>query len=141
MSLKGQARKIRKYRSYINEQAYYVNLAWKWDKGENRGLITLDDLANQCGFFESIDISVNNGYICNHPRQEEKDIENGKIYGCCGYTCCPIAIIADLTHLKEHDLKLYAEWKQEFAEELANNGEAEEDCCPYDKGGEWMVIG
>jgi len=140
MSLKGQARKIRKYRAYINEQAYYVNLAWDWDKRKDRELITLDDLANQCGFFESIDISVNNGYICNHPRQEEKDTENGKAYGCCGYNCCPIAITADLAHLKEHDPELYAEWKEEFAEELAE-GKAEEDCCPYDKGSDWMITG
>ena len=49
-------------------------------------VITLDDLVKKCGHFNP-HTDVNNGYGCNHPKQE--DIEEGQ--GRCFNVSCPIA--------------------------------------------------
>ena len=68
-------------------------------------LITIDDLAGQCGYFldsEDADPSngyvLNNGYLCTHPENAE---------GCCLRTACPIATRATMRDIWELDWDLW----------------------------------
>lgn len=60
-------------------------------------LMSLNSLANRCGYFFNNDLknpsgpSVNNGYNCSHPDCEE--VQDG--IGCCYSFSCPLAYSAD----------------------------------------------
>ena len=84
-------------------------------------LTTINNLANVCGLFTS-DTDLNNGYGCKS-KSNEKDHP-----GCCYDFDCPLAIGADLTSLKEHDIDLYKEHLPDFKMEL-ERGTSEDDCC------------
>ena len=49
-------------------------------------LICIDNLIDACGYFHN-GVPVNNGYGCDHPKQEERDAGQGKCYT----FSCPIA--------------------------------------------------
>lgn len=65
----------------------------------------LDELALVCGFFGHYSHIVNNGYNCNHPKQEQKefDRELHRKVGMCLRTSCPLANHVDDT--PEDDLE------------------------------------
>jgi hypothetical protein len=87
-------------------------------------LITIDHLCDECGFFTS-DTTVNNGYGCKHPDQEEKGYcdEQKKEVGCCYSWSCPLATEATLSEMKEHDIDMY----NEHLPDMADAGESDED--------------
>lgn len=64
-----------------------------------RKIEELNRFANRCGYFYNAylekDISVNNGYNCRHPEQEEYEIEDGEKIGSCYCWSCPLAYEAD----------------------------------------------
>jgi len=64
-----------------------------------RRLIQINSLANRCGFFHNAyltdDITINNGYNCRHPEQEEQYTKEGKTIGCCYAFSCPLGYEAD----------------------------------------------
>ena len=67
--------------------------------------VMFDEFAACCPFFNS-ETEVNNGYGCNHPKQEETEEENGKQQGCCFCHKCPLGIEAeqeDLTDPEHED--------------------------------------
>lgn len=60
-----------------------------------RKVAVFDDFAYACHYFTS-DTSVNNGYGCNHPEQEESDPDDsGKEQGKCYCFSCPLGIEPD----------------------------------------------
>ena len=88
-------------------------------------LITIDDLAGQCGHFQDGDNADpsngelrNNGYLCQHPENEE---------GACLRTACPIATLATLRNIWDLDWELW--------QTLAEGND--EDEYPVDS--EWML--
>ena len=95
-------------------------------------LISLNDLANECGYFGTgtlfFDAHVpNDGYICNHPAQEETEAG----FGLCHRWSCPLARQATMADLRELDADLYRQYADEFP--------ADDD---VPSGGEdWMVRG
>ena len=91
-------------------------------------IIHIDEMVEICGFFTT-DIEVNNGYGCKHPEQEETDIDHctWKEHGKCYSWSCPLANEADLEDMKEYDMKLYEDWKDERAD-------------PTEMGGQYLVI-
>jgi hypothetical protein len=66
-------------------------------------LISLDDLANKCGYF--CDCESNNGYGCNNKGNEEKE---------CHSYCCPIATDASYNDLLELDSELAKEYEYQL---------------------------
>lgn len=95
----------------------------------SKRLIMLDDLVCICGHYNP-DTNVNNGYGCNHPNQEQTDIdkETGKEQGKCYGFSCPIAYTADLEDMRKLDPDLAEEYKNDADE----NGEIESDWLVYD---------
>lgn len=89
-------------------------------------LITLNDLARQCGYFERTDDIDNNGYTCLHDDQTQRD--NG--IGLCLSRSCPVAIRASMADLRRLDADLYIQYCDEFPDD--------EDTP--DGGEDWMVI-
>ena len=93
-------------------------------------LISLNDLSNECGYFGTgklfFDAHVpNDGYICNHPAQEETEAG----FGLCHRWSCPLARQATMADLRELDADLYRQYSPEFP--------ADDD---VPSGGEdWMV--
>lgn len=55
--------------------------------------------ANRCGYFYNAyiekNISVNNGYNCNHPQQEETETVESQVIGRCHCFSCPLGCEAD----------------------------------------------
>jgi hypothetical protein len=96
-----------------------------------RQLITIDDLTGICGYFNGA-VSVNNGYGCNHPDQEETDIdrETGKEQGKCYCHSCPIAYQADYEDMQNLDAELAEEYKNDI--DMCNNLDTE--WMVYDDG-------
>jgi hypothetical protein len=79
----------------------------------SKQLITINALARRCGYFNS-DTNVNNGYGCDHPNQEQTDLdENGEEQGKCYSFSCPIAYEADYEDLQKLDPDLAEEYKDD----------------------------
>jgi uncharacterized protein YfaQ (DUF2300 family) len=60
----------------------------------------LNVFANRCGYFYNAylekDVSINNGYNCNHPDQEEiETTEDGEKIGRCFCWSCPLGYEPD----------------------------------------------
>lgn len=59
----------------------------------------IDVVANKCGYFYNAflekGITINNGYNCNHPSQEETEEVNGEEIGRCHCYSCPLGYEAD----------------------------------------------
>lgn len=68
-------------------------------KISRKELIELNTLANKCGYFYNAylekGVSINNGYNCRHPKQEEFEDINGVKIGNCYSFSCPLAYKAD----------------------------------------------
>ena len=64
-----------------------------------RKIERINDFANRCGHFYNAyiekNISINNGYNCNHPMQEETETVNGQEIGKCYCWSCPLGYEAD----------------------------------------------
>jgi len=84
----------------------------------------IDTLVKICGFFV-VGAEVNNGYGCNHPKQEEFEIIDGKKHGMCHRHSCPIAIA-----LRPNE---YAEDREHFAGEEWNELTDEDWLLIHDK--------
>lgn len=65
-----------------------------------RKAVLFDCFVYQCPYHNS-DTELNNGYGCDHPRQEDKEDENGKEQGCCHSYCCPLGIEAEQQDLTD----------------------------------------
>jgi hypothetical protein len=81
-------------------------------------LITINDLARKCGYFNGETV-VNNGYGCDNPSQEETDFDDeaNKDQGKCYSWGCPLAYEADYEDIKRLDpdlAKEYAEQQQKY---------------------------
>ena len=79
-------------------------------------IISLDELADRCGYFTS-ETDANNGYGCNHPDQEETEMlykdESGYTHrdctsekttfkqGKCYASTCPIASVCSPEYIDE----------------------------------------
>jgi hypothetical protein len=87
-------------------------------------IMRINTLANHCGYFYNAyienDISVNNGYNCNHPEQEEIETIYGQKIGGCHCFSCPLGYEAD-----EEDFE---------NQEIDNNGYEENE------EGEFIVV-
>lgn len=68
-----------------------------------RKLITIDDLAETCGY--ACDCENNNGYGCNHPESKENE---------CHTFSCPIASEASYNDLLELDPELAKEYEYQL---------------------------
>ena len=59
----------------------------------------INKFANQCGYFYNAHIekgiTVNNGYNCRHPEQEETETVDGQEIGRCHCFSCPLGYEAD----------------------------------------------
>lgn len=86
-------------------------------------IIMLDDLLNECGYFDSN--ITDDGFGCRHRRNGER---------CCDSADCPIADPANLTDLKRLDNHLYNEWREYFPPDAS-----EDDSYPRHFGSDWMV--
>lgn len=68
----------------------------------------LNVFANQCGYFYNAyiekNISVNNGYNCNHKEQEEIETVNGQRIGSCYCFSCPLGNEADEEDFKDMEI-------------------------------------
>ncbi len=59
-------------------------------------ILDLNHFANLCGYFFNVRKSapelptINNGYNCSHPQQEECVEDAGKVIGCCYGWSCPL---------------------------------------------------
>jgi hypothetical protein len=76
-------------------------------------LITLSDLLRKCGFFGSSSETEelpNDGFICRHPNQNER--QDG--YGICEGWACPIACLACMEDLRKLDPDLFAQYTVDF---------------------------
>jgi len=80
-------------------------------------LISINILANKCGFFECG--KLNNGYGCTNP-------ENTEAPGCCHTFACPVAYEAGYDDM----LRLDPDLAEEYRDEHERNGFIESD---------WMV--
>jgi hypothetical protein len=64
-----------------------------------RKIVEINDFANICGYFYNANltdsISVNNGYNCKHPGQDEVETINGKGVGKCYCWSCPLGFEPD----------------------------------------------
>ncbi len=91
-------------------------------------IIHLDELVDICGYFTS-NTSVNNGYGCKHKDQEEIDTCSyiNKPHGKCYSWSCPLANEADLQDMKNHNMDLYNDWKDEKYD-------------PSEMGGQYMLV-
>jgi len=84
----------------------------------------MDNLIKSCGLFNR-DTELNGWYGCKSKSKEKSEI--GKCYG----FDCPLAYTADLKDMKEHDIDIYNEWKED-CENL--NSDSPDDC-----GSEWVI--
>jgi hypothetical protein len=93
-----------------------------------RRIIHIDEMVQICGYFTT-ETTVNNGYGCKHPDQEEQDedLYTGRQHGKCYAFNCPLAPEADLQDMKELDQELYDEWKNE-------------EYDPTEMGGNYLVV-
>lgn len=91
-------------------------------------IIHIDEMVEICGFFTT-ETTVNNGYGCKHPNQEETDVDfrTDKKHGKCYCWSCPLANEADLQDMKKLDQELYDDWK-------------DEEYDPTEMGGEYMIV-
>lgn len=91
-------------------------------------IIHIDEMTSICGYFTG-ETTVNNGYGCTHPDQEEKDEDcnTGKEHGKCYCFSCPLGNEADLEDMKKLDQELYNDWKDEKYD-------------PSEIGGDYLVI-
>ena len=69
-----------------------------------RKAVYFDSYVEKCPYFTG-ETNVNNGYGCNHPNQEEKEIENDKKQGKCFCFSCPMGYPADEESLSETDIE------------------------------------
>lgn len=84
-----------------------------------RTIYQINNFANQCGYFYNAyledDYICNNGYNCNHPLQEECDIneETGEKVGKCFAWSCPLGSEADQEDFDDPDIDNngYTEWE------------------------------
>jgi hypothetical protein len=90
----------------------------------SRKIMRINSFANQCGYFYNAyiekEITINNGYNCSHPEQEEIETVNGQKIGSCHCFSCPLGYEAD-----EEDFK---------NQEIDNNGYEENE------EGEFIVV-
>lgn len=63
-----------------------------------RKAVLFDEFSSQCKFFNS---ETNDGYGCDHPKQEETEDENGIKVGCCFCHTCPLGIEAEWQDLTD----------------------------------------
>ena len=85
-----------------------------------RKIHQINNFANSCGYFYNAyidgDFACNNGYNCNHPNQEETDIndETGESIGKCYAWSCPLGFEADEEDFTnpEIDQNGYTEWEE-----------------------------
>lgn len=96
-----------------------------------RQLIMIDQLTKICGYYNG-DVSVNNGYGCDHPDQDETDFDDdlGREQGKCYCHSCPIAHSADYEDMQNLDTELAEQYKDDI--ESLNNGDT--DWMVYDDG-------
>lgn len=60
-----------------------------------RQAVVFDDFAFRCQFFNG-ETEVNNGYGCDHPKQENtNEDEDGNEQGCCFCHSCPLGVEAE----------------------------------------------
>lgn len=60
-----------------------------------RKVVGFDEFAYACPYFNN-DTNVNNGYGCDHPKQEEIELDDdGKEKGKCYCFSCPLGIMPD----------------------------------------------
>jgi protein gp37 len=90
------------------------------------GPINIDSLASECGYFDNSS-SVNNGYGCTHPEQEER--ENG--CGKCFDFSCPIA--SRLEPSEPLDQPIY--------KAFGFYGDEYELLMRYNNGIDWVIAG
>ncbi len=68
----------------------------------------INRFANRCGYFYNAciekNISINNGYNCNHPDQEECEEEEGQKIGKCYCWSCPLGYEADEDDFSSPDI-------------------------------------
>jgi len=96
-------------------------------------LVILDSFVYECGLFVFGSSDCDQDYICKSKSKEKQEP------GVCNSYDCPLAMQADLKHLKELDSHLYEEHKEHFKEQI-NGGRKEEDCIPSSEyGSDWMV--
>ena len=70
-----------------------------------RKVAVFDDFSCSCPYFTA-STSVNNGYGCNHPEQEEKDAgSHGKQQGKCYCWSCPLGVEPDADDWNNHDVE------------------------------------
>ncbi|MCK4544624.1 hypothetical protein KAU43_03730 [candidate division WOR-3 bacterium] len=63
----------------------------RWCAGKKHGKVMhIDTLTKKCGYF-IWNSPVNNGYGCDHPKQEDQEEFKGKEHGRCMRNSCPIA--------------------------------------------------
>lgn len=71
-------------------------------------ILELNHFANLCGHFFNVCRSypelpvINNGYNCDHPRQEECVEESGRTIGCCYGWSCPLGYPPSRYDLKKY---------------------------------------
>lgn len=65
-----------------------------------RKAVSFDEFAAMCQYFN---IEKANGYGCDHPKQEETDIYNGKEEGRCFCCSCPLGLEAEQIDLTDKD--------------------------------------
>lgn len=88
-------------------------------------ILELNHFANLCGHFFNVCRtdpelpSINNGYNCAHPGQEETVEKCGKVIGCCYGWSCPLGYPPS-----EYDLVKYAV--------VEDSGDCDEDTSDYD---------
>jgi len=68
----------------------------------------LNHFANLCGYFHNAyltdGITLNNGYNCRHPKQEEREEIDGKHIGACYSWSCPLGYPPDAEDLVNYNI-------------------------------------
>ena len=79
-----------------------------------RKIIDFDSFSNQCEYFYAEDISpmANNGYNCNHPKQDYKEFD----VGCCYCWTCPFGFEAEEEDFKDKEIDNNGYKKDDYAE-------------------------
>jgi len=85
-------------------------------------LVNIFNLCQYCGLFKSIEL--NGGYGCQSRSKDKCEV------GLCYDFDCPLAYEAGLEDMKEHDVDLYNEYKEECDKKGME---------PHDIGSDWVI--
>lgn len=85
----------------------------RWCFGKEHGQVMhIDTLVKKCGYFNGAS-PVNNGYGCEHPKQEDQEEFEGKEYGRCIRSSCTIAFpLSPNEHPEDRTFFDDAEWNK-----------------------------